>query len=165
MDLHRHAHHADNTRAHLAGAASSAKGLYLSRQADDPRCARGAAGGDADDYDDNGADLGTLSTVASEPCALSAAEVDVELELCLQLRDWDPWGEPSQELMSVIDALRRHDVNRYGRGVRCLLRRAVVEQIASEATASQQMPEWMKYHVCARYYLQRGRATAWGEQS
>ena len=135
----------------------------MSRQADDPRCVPNAAGGDADD--DNGTDLGTLSTAASETCALSAAEVDVELALCLHLRDWDPWGAPSHELMSVMADLQHHDVNRYGRGVRCLLRGAVIEQISSESLASEHMPEWMKYHACARYNLQKGHATAWGEHS
>ena len=139
--------------------------MYLSRQADGPRRAPDAAGGDVGDSDDNPADLGTLVTVASDPCALCAAEVDTELELCLHLRDWDPWAEPSQELMSAINALRDHDVNRHGRGARCLLRAAAIEQLAFESVASDQMPEWMKYHACARYRLQRGRATAWGEQS
>ena len=137
----------------------------MSRQAGGPHGAPNAAGGDVGDSDDHPADLGTLATIASDPCALGAAEVDAELELCLRLREWDPWAEPSPELMSAMDGLRDHDVNRHGRGCRCLLRAAAVEQIAFEAVASDQMPEWMKYHACARYSLQRGRATAWGEQS
>lgn len=141
-----------------------AKGLFLSRQADGPRGAAKAAHGDGGDSDDP-AELGTLETVASDPCVLGVAEVDAELQLCLHLRDWDPWAEPSQELMSAMDALRDHDVNRHGRGSRCLLRAAAIEQIASEEVEGKQMPEWMKYHACARYCLQRGRATAWGEQS
>lgn len=141
-----------------------AKGLFLSRQADGPRGTRKAAGGDAGDSDDP-ADLGTLATVASDPCVLGADEVEAELELCLQLREWDPWAEASQGLMSAMDALGGHDVNRHGRGSRCLLRAAAVEQIVSEEGASDQMPEWMKYHAVPRYSLQRGPATAWGEQS
>ena len=138
----------------------------MSRQADGPRGAAKAAHGDVGDSDDP-ADLGMLAQVevASDPCTLGVAEIDAELELCLRLRDWDPWAEPSPELMSAMDALRDHDVNRDGRGCRCLLRAAAIEQIASEEVASNQMPEWMKYHACARYCLQRGRATAWGEQS
>ena len=76
-----------------------AKGLHLSRQSDRPRSAH-ADVGDVDDSDSR-ADAGTLATIASNPCALSAAEVDVELELCLRLRDWDPWSEPSAELADV----------------------------------------------------------------
>ena len=141
-----------------------AKGLFLSRQADGPRRAANAAHDHVGDSDDP-ADLGTLAVLASDPCALGVAEVDAELELCLCLRDWDPFAEPSLELMAAMDALRDHNVNRDGRGGRCLLRAAAIEQIASEEVASKQMPEWMKYHACARYRLQTGRATARGQQS
>ncbi len=142
-----------------------ASGLHLSRQADVRRRAPAAGSGDVDDSDEIRADAGTLVTIASSPCALGAAEVDVEMELCMRLRDWDPWSEPNEELMSAINAMRDHDVNRHGKGARCLLRAAAVEQIAVEAAEGDQMPEWMKYHACARYCLQRGRATEWGEES
>jgi hypothetical protein len=138
-------------------------GGHLSRQVKD-RCARDARDDDVDDAAEQRADAGTLTTIASHPCALGAAEVDAELELCMHLRDWDPWSAPSAELMSAISALREHDVNRHGKGSRCLLRAAAVEQIVSEAAESEQMPEWMKYHARARYCLQGGRATEWGQQ-
>jgi hypothetical protein len=133
----------------------------LSRQADGPRRVGDDVGaGEGDD-----ADLGTLVSVAPDPSALGAAEAESELELCLRLREWDPWAAPSPELMAAIDALQGHDVNRHGRSARCLLRVAAIEHLAFEAVASDQMPEWMKYNACARYCLQRGRATEWGEQS
>ena len=134
----------------------------MSRQAAGPHRARHA---DDSDADDNSADLGTLATIASDAGLLAAAEIDTELELCLRLREWDPWAEPSPELQSALHALRDHDVNRHGRGARCLLRVAAVEQLASEEVAIDQLPEWMKYHAWARYCLQKGRATSWGEQS
>ena len=134
----------------------------MSRQADGPRRASDAAGCHGDDPDD---DPGTLVTVASDPFVLGAAEVDTEMELCLRLRDWDPWSAPSPELLFAITALKDHDVNRHGRGPRCLMRSAAIEQIALEAVASDQMPEWMQYHACARYWLQKGRVTTWGGQS
>ena len=109
---------------------------------------------------DTAADDNSLVTQQSQPCALPVEEADLELELCLQLREWDPWAEPSQELMSAIDALSKHDVNRFGKGTRCCLRAATIGQLVRETNDCDQMPEWMRYHACARYNLQTGRATA-----
>jgi hypothetical protein len=115
--------------------------LYLSRQADGPRRVGDDVGaGEGDD-----ADLGTLVTVASNPSTLGAAEVDTELELCLRLREWDPWAEPSPELMAAMYAWKDHACAGWQ-----AFEHLAIEHLAFEAVASDQMPEWMKYHACAR---------------
>ena len=87
---------------------------------------------------------------------MPAAQVEAELALCHCLRTWDPWSEPSADLVSAISALgaleRRGSIYE-----RCMLRSQALEDLLYEMEHAQHLPECMRYNGGARCRLRQQR--------
>ena len=98
----------------------------------------------------------------SKPCSghlnagvvMSDADIEKELKLCEVLTSWDPWSEPSIDLLNAL-ALAPPADPCIAANEKCLLRSQVIEQLDYEQTMIDKLPPMLQYHVAARYRLKR----------
>ena len=80
--------------------------------------------------------------------------VDAELEFCSALRGWDPWAEPTQELLNAMQKAMAFNGS-MPTNTSCVARQAAVRQLALEKTAMRFIPDTLQYRRTARWYLKK----------
>ena len=83
---------------------------------------------------------------------MSDADVTKELNFCKVLMHWSPWEPPTDDLETAMAALAGKSDS-----ARCMLRAQVIEDLAFEAAAGDDLPDAVKYNRGARYRLQLNR--------
>ena len=102
------------------------------------------------------------SPMQGKPCSgllnaercMADADIEKELNLCQVLMTWDPWSDPSADLMHALASVPSADP-RMAANEKCLLRSQVIEQLNYEQTMSDALPAMLQYHAAARYRLKR----------
>ena len=89
----------------------------------------------------------------AEGC-MSDVDLEKELKLCEVLTTWDPFSEPSVDLLHAVASAPPADPRR-ATNEKCLLRSQVIEQLSYEHTMSDKLPRMLQYHAASRYRLKR----------
>ena len=94
--------------------------------------------------------------IGEAPKKRSVSCVEAELAVCQQIAAWEPWNEPSADL---VLALRRYSglaPDNETVGHQCLLRQSVIDQLAYERNYADSLPERLKYNAGSRWKLGTG---------
>ena len=90
-----------------------------------------------------------------DPRCMDADEMERELRLCNCLVKWDPWSEPTSEILSALQAIGPPSHGSVG--CRCMLRTQVIEELSYELTAAADLPDEYKHFPGSKRRLQRNR--------
>ena len=83
---------------------------------------------------------GSTDFIEIEPHIVTDDMVDAEVEFCSALRGWDPWGEPTQELLNAMQKAMAFNGS-MPTNTSCVARQAAVRQLALEKTAMRFIPD------------------------
>ena len=111
---------------------------------------------------DDGDECCMEDTIEIEPNLVPDSHVDIEMEICSELRRWSPWDEPSCELVAAMHRktqLTDESSSWQTVAQQCRRRRKAVEQLLLEAavehTAAANLSPVMMYRRAARWHLQK----------
>ena len=85
------------------------------------------------------------------PKMMPDTHVQQELDLCLALRDWDPFSEPHDDLLKCLSSISAAD----DQPAQCTVRQQVLEDIWYEQALLDDLPSRLRYHGACRWRLKK----------